>query len=123
MHCKLELLFCVEKLLDSIRWYSGPILNAEVLMLFKVLLLKLSALDLNSLWPALLAELVHFLCMLSYYLCFKTLALSELHCDICLELTTPLKTKHDKILWYYNACKLLDTALSVPLNQLPHFQM
>lgn len=40
-----------------------------------------------------------------------------------LELATPLTTSRDKINWYYSACKVLETALSLPSNLLPQFQM
>lgn len=59
---KFKLISCTEKLLDSVRWYSGPVLNAEVLVTFRVLLFKLSFDDLLSLWPAIISELVSYAC-------------------------------------------------------------
>ena len=58
----IKLILCTEKLLDSVRWYSGPVLNAEVLVTFRVLLFKLSFDDLLSLWPAIISELVSYAC-------------------------------------------------------------
>ena len=53
-----SLSYFVEKLMDSIRCFSCPSVSTQVLLALRVLLVRVSADGLVSLWPILLTELV-----------------------------------------------------------------
>lgn len=50
-----------EKLVDTLRNVSTPVVQSEVYLCVRVLLCRLSAHNLTSFWPVILTELVRFL--------------------------------------------------------------
>ena len=53
-----------EKLVDTLRNVSAPVVQSEVYLCVRVLLCRLSPHNLTSFWPVILTELV---CILLYY--------------------------------------------------------
>ena len=116
-----------ERLAESLRLPQVPVLLEQVFLCFRVLLLRMSADHLISLWPVMMSELVHVLLQME----------NDLSCDgksqsqrmVIAEAllgTNGCYMAYNQEKWlglYLAACKLLDLALALPTDSLPQFQM
>ncbi|KAK4314041.1 hypothetical protein Pmani_014660 [Petrolisthes manimaculis] len=109
-----------------------PSLVAEVLLCFRVLLLRLSPRGVTSLWPVIITELVQVFLMMEQELATDTeqfsshlKRLSTLDSSWVLSGQNGLNA-HNHPAWltlYLAACKLLDLMLTLSAHHLPQFQM
>ncbi|XP_042221570.1 protein dopey-1 homolog isoform X2 [Homarus americanus] len=109
-----------------------PSLVAEVLLCFRVLLLRLSPRGVTSLWPVIITELVQVFLMMEQELATDTeqfsshlKRLSTLDSSWVFSSQNGLNA-HNHPAWltlYLSACKLLDLMLALPAQHLPQFQM
>ncbi|CAG0914055.1 unnamed protein product [Notodromas monacha] len=128
-----------EKLGECLRWstvtssgsaQTGPAVQAGVFLCFRVLLLRSSAPHLSALWPSIITELVQVLLQIEQDLSSDSEEFNS-HLKRLSVLDTTFVTAngllaHNHPAWlnlYLCACKLLDTALALPTNRLPQFQM
>ncbi|XP_071529639.1 protein DOP1A isoform X2 [Panulirus ornatus] len=109
-----------------------PSLVAQVLLCFRVLLLRLSPRGVTSLWPVIITELVQVFLMMEQELATDTeqfsshlKRLSTLDSSWVFSSQNGLNA-HNHPAWltlYLAACKLLDLMLALPAQHLPQFQM
>ncbi|XP_056610813.1 protein dopey-2 isoform X2 [Triplophysa dalaica] len=111
-----------ERLTENLRVGQTPAVSAQMFLMFRVLLLRISPQHLTSLWPIMVTELIRIFNRLE-----KTL-LDDKEVS-----KSKLRGGHDKngflgfpqaeLDMYLSACKFLDTAVSFPPEQMPLFQM
>ncbi|XDV30294.1 hypothetical protein PO909_033239 [Leuciscus waleckii] len=111
-----------ERLTENLRVGQTPSVSAQMFLMFRVLLLRISPQHLTSLWPIMVTELIRIFNRLE-----KTL-LDDKEVS-----KSKLRGGHDKngllcfpqaeLDMYLSACKFLDTAVSFPPEQMPLFQM
>ncbi|XP_051761489.1 protein dopey-2 [Ctenopharyngodon idella] len=111
-----------ERLTENLRVGQTPSVSAQMFLMFRVLLLRISPQHLTSLWPIMVTELIRIFNRLE-----KTLV------DDKEVSKSKLRGGHDKngllcfpqaeLDMYLSACKFLDTAVSFPPEQMPLFQM
>ncbi|XP_069985648.1 protein DOP1A isoform X2 [Penaeus vannamei] len=109
-----------------------PSLVAQVLLCFRVLLLRMSPRGVTSLWPVIITELVQVFLMMEQELATDTeqfsshlKRLSTLDSSWVFSSQNGLNA-HNHPAWltlYLAACKLLDLMLALPAQHLPQFQM
>lgn len=111
-----------ERLTENLRVGQSPSVSAQMFLMFRVLLLRISPQHLTSLWPIMVTELIRI---------FNRLEKALLDDK---EVTkSKLRGGHDKngllcfpqaeLDMYLSACKFLDTAVSFPPDHMPLFQM
>ncbi|XP_051566221.1 protein dopey-2-like isoform X2 [Myxocyprinus asiaticus] len=111
-----------ERLTENLRVGQTPAVSAQMFLMFRVLLLRISPQHLTSLWPIMVTELIRiFNCLEKTLLDDKEVSKSK------------LRGGHDKngilcfpqaeLDMYLSACKFLDTAVSFSPEQMPLFQM
>uniref|UniRef100_A0A8B9GLQ4 DOP1 leucine zipper like protein B n=1 Tax=Astyanax mexicanus TaxID=7994 RepID=A0A8B9GLQ4_ASTMX len=100
-----------ERLTENLRVGQTPAMAAQMFLMFRVLLLRISPQHLTSLWPIMVTELV------SDLLPFKTSSVSGQ------EKNGLLTFPQAELDMYLSACKFLDTAVSFPPERMPLFQM
>uniref|UniRef100_A0A671LRW5 Protein dopey-2-like n=1 Tax=Sinocyclocheilus anshuiensis TaxID=1608454 RepID=A0A671LRW5_9TELE len=107
-----------ERLTENLRVGQTPSVSAQMFLMFRVLLLRISPQHLTSLWPIMVTELVRN----------TPVVLSSLQKVS----KSKLRGGHDKngllfpqaeLDMYLSACKFLDTAVSFPPEHMPLFQM
>uniref|UniRef100_A0A8C1M342 DOP1 leucine zipper like protein B n=1 Tax=Cyprinus carpio TaxID=7962 RepID=A0A8C1M342_CYPCA len=110
-----------ERLTENLRVGQTPSASAQMFLVFRVLLLRISPQHLTSLWPVMVTELIRIFNRLE-----KTLLDDK---DVS---KSKLQGGHDKngllfpqaeLDMYLSACKFLDTAVSFPPEHMPLFQM
>ncbi|KAK7074310.1 Protein dopey-1, partial [Halocaridina rubra] len=109
-----------------------PSLVAQVLLCFRVLLLRMSPRGVTSLWPVIITELVQVFLMMEQELATDSeqfsshlKRLSTLDSSWVFSSQNGLNA-HNHPAWltlYLAACKLLDLMLALPAQHLPQFQM
>lgn len=109
-----------------------PLLVSQVLLCFRVLLLRLSPRGVTSLWPVIITELVQVFLMMEQELATDSeqfsshlKRLSTLDSSWVFSTQNGLNA-HNHPAWltlYLAACKLLDLMLALPAQHLPQFQM
>lgn len=57
-HYKTSLLLLSERLTEALRMNPSPAVSAQMFLMFRVLLLRISSQHLTSLWPIMVTELV-----------------------------------------------------------------
>ncbi|XP_078513006.1 protein DOP1B isoform X1 [Lissotriton helveticus] len=119
-----------ERLTENLRYGQSSVVAAQMFLLFRVLLLRISPQHLTSLWPIMVTELIQAFVQLEEELSVEDdssrnnskankqkIAAAEssgsLLCDI----------QQSGLDLYLAACKFLDTALSFPPEKMPLFQM
>ena len=116
-----------ERLTECLRLPQAPVLHEQVFLCFRVLLLRMSPQKLTSLWPVIIAEIVHVLLQLESDLSADGKSQSQRMVISELLLGTNgsyVSYKQEKWLGLYlAACKALDLALALPGDSLPQFQM
>ncbi|XP_035378759.1 protein dopey-2 isoform X2 [Electrophorus electricus] len=110
-----------ERLTENLRVGQSPAVAAQMFLMFRVLLLRISPQHLTSLWPIMVTELIRIYARLE-----KTLLEDK-------ELSKSKRGGQEKnglfffsqaeLDMYLSACKFLDTAMSFPPERMPLFQM
>ncbi|RWS15080.1 protein dopey-1-like isoform X7 [Dinothrombium tinctorium] len=121
-----------EKLIECMRVSNYPIVQSNVLLCFRVLLLRMSAHHLTSLWPFIYTELCQVFMQIEMELLTDTPEFSS-HIQRLAALESSWVTSQSNGLaahnhpgylqMYLQACKLLDLAMTIPNDALPQFQM
>ncbi|XP_059475824.1 protein dopey-1-like isoform X2 [Neocloeon triangulifer] len=117
-----------ERLSDCLRLpQAGPTLHAQVFLCFRVLLLRMSAHHVTSLWPVVISELVQAMMHMEHQLAGDRSQLRLLSgLDAAWALDEGLSPSSGHPAWLslqLAACKLLDLMLTVPASMLPQFTM
>ncbi|XP_017562051.1 protein dopey-2 isoform X1 [Pygocentrus nattereri] len=110
-----------ERLTENLRVGQTPAMVAQMFLMFRVLLLRISTQHLTSLWPIMVTELIRIYTRLE-----KTLLEDK-------ETSKNKRSSQEKngllmfpqaeLDMYLSACKFLDTAVSFPPERMPLFQM
>lgn len=113
-----------ERLTETLRMNPSPAVSAQMFLMFRVLLLRISSQHLTSLWPIMVTELIRTFTRLE-----KTLQIEK---DVsklakvvrsALERNGPVNFSQAELDMYLSACKFLDTSLAFPPEKIPLFQM
>uniref|UniRef100_M3ZPP0 DOP1 leucine zipper like protein B n=1 Tax=Xiphophorus maculatus TaxID=8083 RepID=M3ZPP0_XIPMA len=106
-----------ERLTETLRMNSSPAVSAQMFLMFRVLLLRISSQHLTSLWPIMVTELVSFLP--------ERKDVSKLTKVVrgVLDRNGPVNFSNAELDMYLSACKFLDTSLAFPPEKMPLFQM
>ncbi|XP_035209211.1 protein dopey-1-like [Stegodyphus dumicola] len=131
-----------ERLTESLRMSHVPVVQAQIFLCFRVLLVRMSPNHVTSLWPVIITEMVQVFTQIEYDLNVDT---EEFSCDgVGLRKTHSSHLRrmstldsswvmnssnlnaHNHPAWlhlYLSVCKLLDMTVALPANILPQFQM
>nr|XP_026690200.1 protein dopey-1 isoform X2 [Ciona intestinalis] len=128
-----------ERLSESLKLHQVPAVQAQVFLCFRVLLLRVSPNNLQSLWPSIVTELVQVLSQLEQQLTlhsFENDSLRNSDFDnptatssgggILFSGQTNISSVYSQEKWmamYLSACKLLDLILCLQPTQLCHFKL
>ncbi|KAE8621507.1 hypothetical protein XENTR_v10004856 [Xenopus tropicalis] len=117
-----------ERLTENIRMGQTPIMAAQMYLFFRVLLLRISPQHLTSLWPIMVTELIHTFVQLQEDLMEEIPTKSSKankHKAATAEVngTVYCEIQQNALDLYLSACKFLDTALSIPPDKMPLFQL
>ncbi|KAI5621394.1 protein dopey-2, partial [Silurus asotus] len=110
-----------ERLTENLRMGQTLTVSAQMFLMFRVLLLRISPQHLTSLWPIMVTELIRIFARLE-----KTLLEDK---DVSKnkrggqEKNCPRPISQAELDLYLSACKFLDTAVSFPPDRMPLFQM
>ncbi|XP_029979864.1 protein dopey-2 isoform X2 [Sphaeramia orbicularis] len=111
-----------ERLTEALRMNPSPAVSAQMFLMFRVLLLRISSQHLTSLWPIMVTELIRIFARLE-----KTLQIdkevSKLTKVVRGDRNGPLNFSQPDLDMYLSACKFLDTSLAFPPEKMPLFQM
>ncbi|CAG5136270.1 unnamed protein product [Candidula unifasciata] len=120
-----------ERLTECLRLPQVANVMSSVFLCFRVLILRMSARHLLSLWPTIITEMVHVLLQIE-----QELSVDSEDFKIQIEKIAALDSSwahlgnglnaHNNPAWlqlYLNACKLLDLCLALPADQVPQFQL
>ncbi|KAM4608317.1 protein DOP1B isoform 2-T2 [Polymixia lowei] len=113
-----------ERMTEALRMNQIPAVSAQMFLMFRVLLLRISPQHLTSLWPIMVTELIRIFARLE-----KTLQedkeVSKLAKVVrgALDRNGPLQISQPELDMYLSACKFLDTSLAFPPERMPLFQM
>uniref|UniRef100_A0A8C4IST9 DOP1 leucine zipper like protein B n=1 Tax=Dicentrarchus labrax TaxID=13489 RepID=A0A8C4IST9_DICLA len=105
-----------ERLTEALRMNPSPAVSAQMLLMFRVLLLRISSQHLTSLWPIMVTELIRIFVRLEKALLAKVVRGA-------LDKNGPVNFSQTELDMYLSACKFLDTSLAFPPERLPLFQM
>ncbi|KAK1903528.1 Protein dopey-2 [Dissostichus eleginoides] len=113
-----------ERLTEALRMNPSPNVTAQMFLMFRVLLLRISSQHLTSLWPIMVTELIRVFARLE-----KALQLEK---DIskqtkvvrgAVDKSGPVHFSQAELDMYLSSCKFLDTSLAFPPERMPLFQM
>uniref|UniRef100_A0A8C3L1B6 DOP1 leucine zipper like protein B n=1 Tax=Chrysolophus pictus TaxID=9089 RepID=A0A8C3L1B6_CHRPC len=112
-----------ERLTENLRVGQTSLVAAQMFLLFRVLLLRISPQHLTSLWPIMVTELVRNDCNLELVSLLiqnknKTFIKQKVSGD-----GSGTDIQQNELSLYLSACKFLDTALSFPPDKMQLFQM
>ncbi|XP_051564848.1 protein dopey-2-like [Myxocyprinus asiaticus] len=111
-----------ERLTENLRVGQTPAVSAQMFLMFRVLLLRISSQHLTSLWPIMVTELIRIFNRLEKTLLDdKEVSKSKLRGGH--EKNGLLCFPQAELDMYLSACKFLDTAVSFPPEHMPLFQM
>lgn len=115
-----------ERLAESLRLPQSPVVHEQIFLFFRVLILRMSAQHLTSLWPTIFSEVVHVLLQMESDL--SSDSKSHKHRMIISELLLGSNgyVNYSQQKWlglYLSACKLLDLSQALPSDYLSHFQL
>ncbi|KAM6986914.1 LOW QUALITY PROTEIN: protein DOP1B [Aplochiton taeniatus] len=113
-----------ERLTEALRMNHTPAVSAQIFLMFRVLLLRISPQHLTSLWPIMVTELIRTFVRLEKALARRQgssklakVVRGALDRNGQINFTTP------DLDMYLSACKFLDTSLAFPPERMPLFQM
>uniref|UniRef100_A0A665U1Y4 Uncharacterized protein n=1 Tax=Echeneis naucrates TaxID=173247 RepID=A0A665U1Y4_ECHNA len=106
-----------ERLTEALRMNPSAAVLAQIFLMFRVLLLRISSQHLTSLWPIMVTELIRIFARLE-----KALQLAKVVRG-ALDRNGPVNFSQAELDMYLSACKFLDTSLAFPPEKIPLFQM
>ncbi|XP_051259827.1 protein dopey-2 isoform X2 [Dicentrarchus labrax] len=113
-----------ERLTEALRMNPSPAVSAQMLLMFRVLLLRISSQHLTSLWPIMVTELIRIFVRLEKALqADKDVSKLAKVVRGALDKNGPVNFSQTELDMYLSACKFLDTSLAFPPERLPLFQM
>ncbi|XP_072300639.1 protein DOP1B [Eucyclogobius newberryi] len=111
-----------ERLTEALRMNPSAAVSAQMFLMFRVLLLRISSQHLTSLWPIMVTELIRIFVRLE-----KTLHIEKENSKQPKtgrgDKNGPVNFSLSELDMYLSACKFLDTSLSFPTEKIPLFQM
>ncbi|XP_056145152.1 protein dopey-2 isoform X2 [Lampris incognitus] len=113
-----------ERLTEALRVNQTPAVFAQIFLMFRVLLLRISPQHLTSLWPIMVTELIRIFTRLEKAL-HEDKEVSKLAKVVrgALDRNGPVNFPQSELDMYLSACKFLDTSLAFPPDRMPLFQM
>lgn len=114
-----------ERLTETLRMGQTPSVSAQMFLMFRVLLLRISPQHLTSLWPIMVTELIRLFTRLEKVL-LEDKEVSKLTKVVrgALDRNGPqLHFSQADLDMYLSASKFLDTSLAFPPERMPLFQM
>uniref|UniRef100_A0A665U2B5 Uncharacterized protein n=1 Tax=Echeneis naucrates TaxID=173247 RepID=A0A665U2B5_ECHNA len=102
-----------ERLTEALRMNPSAAVLAQIFLMFRVLLLRISSQHLTSLWPIMVTELIRIFARLE----------KALQPDKDVSKNGPVNFSQAELDMYLSACKFLDTSLAFPPEKIPLFQM
>uniref|UniRef100_T1J3V3 Uncharacterized protein n=1 Tax=Strigamia maritima TaxID=126957 RepID=T1J3V3_STRMM len=121
-----------ERLSESLRLPQVPLVQSQVFLCFRVLLVRMSPQHITSLWPTIITEMVTVFLQIEQELNTDSeefsshlRRLSTLDSSWVVSPNNGLNA-HNNPAWlqlYLSVCKLLDLTLTLPADRLPQFQM
>ncbi|XP_059199122.1 protein dopey-2 [Centropristis striata] len=113
-----------ERLTEALRMNPSPGVSAQMFLMFRVLLLRISSQHLTSLWPIMVTELIRIFARLEKALQIEK-DVSKLAKVVrgALDKNGPVNFSQAELGMYLSACKFLDTSLAFPPERMPLFQM
>ncbi|XP_017325079.2 protein dopey-2 isoform X2 [Ictalurus punctatus] len=110
-----------ERLTENLRMGQTPAVSAQMFLMFRVLLLRISPQHLISLWPIMVTELIRIFARLEKALLEdKDVSKNKRGGQ---EKNSVRSFSQAELDMYLSACKFLDTAVSFPPDRMPLFQM
>ncbi|XP_058248197.1 protein dopey-2 isoform X2 [Hemibagrus wyckioides] len=110
-----------ERLTENLRMGQTPAVSAQMFLMFRVLLLRISPQHLTSLWPIMVTELIRIFARLEKALLEDKDASKNKRGGQ--EKNSLRSFPRAELDMYLSACKFLDTAVSFPPDRMPLFQM
>lgn len=113
-----------ERLTETLRMNPSPAVSAQMFLMFRVLLLRISTQHLTSLWPIMVTELIRTFTRLE-----KALQVDKDNSKLAkvvrgtLDRNGQVNFSQAELDMYLSACKFLDTSLAFPPERIPLFQM
>ncbi|TNN53525.1 Protein dopey-2 [Liparis tanakae] len=113
-----------ERLNEALRMNPSPSVSAQMFLMFRVLLLRISSQHLTSLWPIMVTELIRVFARLEKAMQLDQ-GVSKLTKVVraAQDRNGPVTFSQAELDMYLSACKFLDTSLSFPPEKMPLFQM
>uniref|UniRef100_A0A671WGC6 DOP1 leucine zipper like protein B n=1 Tax=Sparus aurata TaxID=8175 RepID=A0A671WGC6_SPAAU len=113
-----------ERLTEALRMNPSAAVSAQMFLMFRVLLLRISSQHLTSLWPIMVTELIRIFARLEKAL-QPDKDISKLAKVVrgAVDRNGPVNFSQAELDMYLSACKFLDTSLAFPPEQIPIFQM
>ncbi|XP_024919895.1 protein dopey-2 isoform X3 [Cynoglossus semilaevis] len=113
-----------ERLSEALKMNPSPAVLAQMFLMFRVLLMRISSQHLTSLWPIMVTELIRIFARLEKALQAEK-DVSKLAKVVrgALERNGPVNFSQAELDMYFSACKFLDTSLTFPPEKIPLFQM
>uniref|UniRef100_A0A1A8CSR2 Dopey family member 2 n=1 Tax=Nothobranchius kadleci TaxID=1051664 RepID=A0A1A8CSR2_NOTKA len=113
-----------ERLTETLRMNPSPAVSAQMFLMFRVLLLRISSQHLTSLWPIMVTELIRTFARLEKALQEeKDVSKLAKVVRVALDRNGPINFSRAELDMYLSACKFLDTSLAFPPEKMPLFQM
>ncbi|XP_049450038.1 protein dopey-2 [Epinephelus fuscoguttatus] len=113
-----------ERLTEALRMNPSPGVLAQMFLMFRVLLLRISSQHLTSLWPIMVTELIRIFARLEKALQpDKDVSKLAKVVRSAPEKNGPVNFSQAELDMYLSACKFLDTSLAFPPERIPLFQM
>ncbi|KAM6934941.1 protein DOP1B [Xenentodon cancila] len=113
-----------ERLTEALRMNPSPAVYAQMFLMFRVLLLRISSQHLTSLWPIMVTELIRAFARLEKALHGdKDISKLAKVMREALDRNGPANLSQAELDMYLSACKFLDTSLAFPPEKMPLFQM
>uniref|UniRef100_A0A3P9AY55 DOP1 leucine zipper like protein B n=1 Tax=Maylandia zebra TaxID=106582 RepID=A0A3P9AY55_9CICH len=113
-----------ERLTETLRMNPSPAVSAQMFLMFRVFLLRISTQHLTSLWPIMVTELIRTFTRLE-----KALQVDKDNSKLAkvvrgtLDRNGQVNFSQAELDMYLSACKFLDTSLAFPPERIPLFQM
>ncbi|XP_061697346.1 protein dopey-2 isoform X2 [Syngnathoides biaculeatus] len=113
-----------ERLTEALRMNPSPAVSAQIFLMFRVLLLRISSQHLTSLWPIMVTELIRTFARLEKALLVDK-DVSKLAKVVrgAFDRNATVNFSQAELNMYLSACKFLDTSLAFPPERIPLFQM
>lgn len=111
-----------ERLTEALRMNPSPAVSAQMFLMFRVLLLRISSQHLTSLWPIMVTELIRIFVRLEKFLHIEKESPKQQKTGRG-DKNGPVNFSQTELDMYLSACKFLDTSFAFPPEKIPLFQM